>query len=68
VLAEWLVLFTGRKSLYIRIDGIEAISEVYGKDFIKDNLDVLVGKSLVAVEGDSILVPNRDALIEYVIS
>ncbi|MDE6410229.1 MAG: cyclic nucleotide-binding domain-containing protein [Muribaculaceae bacterium] len=67
VLAEWLVLFTGRKSRYIRIDGIEAISEVYGKDFIKDNLDVLVGKSLVAVEGDSILVPNRDALIEYVI-
>ena len=67
VFAEWLVLFTGRKSEDIRINGVEALCDIYGKEFVDSALVRLAAHSLVSVEGEEILVDDRDALIEYVI-
>lgn len=66
ILAEWLVLFTSRRSLDIKISGISALKELYGECYVDQNLDKLQKLTLVVLKDDIIEIPDREALIEYV--
>lgn len=68
VLAEWLVLFTGRKSKEIKVRGRESLAEVFGEDFTNKSLDNLVSLSLITIDDDYIKVPDREALLDYAMS
>ncbi len=63
--AEWLLLFTSRKSEDIRIKGVQEIKNIYGVDYSESCIRKLEALSLVSVDDDEILVPDREALIEY---
>lgn len=68
IFAEWIVLFTGRKSTDIRIKSPDSLAEVYGKDFVKANLDKLENLALIKIEGNEILILDREAFLEYAVS
>ncbi|MDE5790427.1 MAG: cyclic nucleotide-binding domain-containing protein [Muribaculaceae bacterium] len=68
VLAEWLVLFTGRKSREIRIGKLSTLAEVYGEGMVRNNIDQLLSLSLISVVEDEVFISDREALIEYAMS
>lgn len=65
IFAEWVVLFTVRKSEDIAISSASALRDIYGESYVERELQHLTELSLIRVEDDRILVPDRDALIEY---
>ena len=65
LLAEWLVFFTSRKSCNIHIDGLQALEDIYGRDSVDSDIEVMKMHGLVDNADDCIMIPDRDALIEY---
>lgn len=65
MLAEWLVLLTSRKSEKIMIRGVGAMEEVYGKERVWSDIEQMTTAGLVEAIEDSIIITDREALIEY---
>ena len=64
-IAEWLVMFTARKSTNIYIDGVASLEDIYGKSYVEDSLERLTSMNLAEVGGNKITVIDREGIIDY---
>ena len=63
--AEWVVLFTLRKSENICISSISNLCAIYGKSYVEKEIKHLTELALIKEEEDRIIIPDRERLIEY---
>lgn len=66
LLAEWVVLFSTRRSFDIRIEGISALEKDLGRDYVHSGIERLADHGIVRIDGDVLQLADRELFLSYV--